>query len=209
MRALDSQGRGLADAEVTGTQYLILEPASPSGPRGCPLIPTMKDKLPTVKATLEWGLGGACMLTGSHGEAGLPLLPHPRTVAIQPAPSWRAGVCVCVNSPDWGRHWHLWDYSMAWCADQILQRLPSKGKQSRTQIPPLKTRAKQGKGGSGRRGSHLTRGLVLRRKGRPGQRRVHPAHLRACGCPSRLCTRMCVPICCTAHSHVLHCHMHL
>lgn len=202
------EGHGLADAEVTGTQSPIPEPASPSGPRSCPHIPTMKDKLPTVKAALEWGLGGACTLAGGHGEAGLPPLPHLGTVAIQPAPSWRAGVCVCrlgQAGADTLVSVGLLDSLV--CAGQMLKRLTSKGKQSRTQIPPLKTWAEQGV-------TVASVGFIsqedLCREGKGSWARGgSPAHLRACGCLSRLRTRMCVPICCTAHSHVLHWHMHL
>lgn len=100
----------------------------------------LKDKLPTVKAALEWGLGGACMLAGGHGAAGLPPLPHPRTVTIQPAPSWRAGLCRPARLGQTS----LWDSDGVVFADQMLKRLASKGQQSRThQIPPLRTWAKQ------------------------------------------------------------------
>lgn len=93
------------------------------------------------------------------------------------------------------------------CAGQMLEGLTSKGKQSRTPIPPLKTWAEQGVTVAGV-------GFIsqedLCREGKGGWAGGgSPAHLRACGCLSRLRTRMCVPICCTAHSHVLHWHMHL
>lgn len=76
MRALDSQGHGLADAEATGAQSPTLEPASPS-----------------VKAALERGLGGVCTLAGGHGEAGHCLTQDGRHPACPEPEGWR--VCAC------------------------------------------------------------------------------------------------------------------
>lgn len=91
-------------------------------------------------------------------------------------------------------------------ADQMLKRLAPKGKQSRTQIPPLKTWAKQGGAVAGV--GFISQGDLRRKGGRAGGGlscaspclwvSIAPPH-----------TRMCVPICCRAHSHVLHWHMHL
>ncbi|EPQ09474.1 hypothetical protein D623_10007190 [Myotis brandtii] len=94
-------------------------------------------------------------------------------------------------------------------ADQMLKRLASKGKQSRThQIPPLKTWAKQA-------GTVAGVGFIsqedLCREGREAGPEEGPSCASPClwvsVAPPH--TRMCVPIRCTAHSHVLHWHMHL
>lgn len=160
-----------------------------------------KDKLPTVKAALEPGLGGVCTLASGHGGAGHSL---PRAGGLE-------GVCVWTR-PGGGRRTGArgTDYSMARCALidlEMLQRLTSKGKQSRTQIPPLHTWANPGVTAAGV-GFISPEDLCPGGKGdRAGG--GSPARLRARGCPPRLRTRMCAPICCTAHSHVLPRHMHL
>lgn len=89
-----------------------------------------------------------------------------------------------------------------------LQRLTSEGKQSRTQIPPLHTWANPARVTAAGVGFISQEDLCPEEKGGRAEGGC-PAHLRARGCLPRLRTRMCAPICCTAHSHVLPWHMHL
>lgn len=86
MRALDAQGRGLADAEATGTRSPALEPASPSG------------EGQTAHGEGRPGAGrrpwrGRPSATASSGDGRHPACPE--------LEGWR----VCASTrPGWGRH---------------------------------------------------------------------------------------------------------
>lgn len=149
-----------------------------------------------MKATLEWGLGGACMLEAAMGWQAFC---HCLTPGQSPSSLPRAGGLDCVCQPARLGQTSLWDSDGVVFADQMLKRLASKGQQSRThQIPPLKTWAKQA-------GTVAGVGFIskedLCREGREAGPEEGPSCASPCLWVSVVPphTRMCVPIRCTAH----------
>lgn len=82
-------------------------------------------------------------LAGGRGGLGLPPLPHPQDSRHSACPELEPW-SVCALDQAGADIISLGSLAGFVFTDQMLRRLTPKGKDSRTQIPPLKTWAKQG-----------------------------------------------------------------